>query len=90
MKDPDEIVPPNRNLVLIALRAEKSRDRIPFTVLDDFRLDLGHRSAIQALVRGSFVVDIAIPAYAVNCTIAPRTERLRSSNRLPSTPRSSA
>ena len=48
VKNPREILLPSRNLILIALRAEKSRDRISFALFDDLALDFGHGSVIEA------------------------------------------
>ena len=50
MKDPDKVIPPTGNLVLIDLGAENSEGHVPFTLLDDIPLDLGHGSAIEASV----------------------------------------
>jgi hypothetical protein len=87
LEDPEEVIPPNRNLVFIVLRVEKSGDWIPFALFDDLRLDFGDRSEIETSVSGSLVENIAGMAHVVNCPIAPSTDRLSSSNRLPSTPR---
>ena len=50
MKDPIEVQPPGGNRFLIVFRVEKSRDRVPFTPLDDVPLDLGHGPVIERLV----------------------------------------
>ena len=42
MKGPVEIQPPGGHRFLIFLRVIKSRDRIPFTLLDDVPLDRVH------------------------------------------------
>ena len=52
MKDPDQILLPSSNLVLISAGKDKSGDRIPFTPFDDFPLDLSHGPAIEASVSG--------------------------------------
>lgn len=49
MKDPDKVLLPSSNLVLIALREDESGGCISFTLLDDLRLYLGHSSAIETL-----------------------------------------
>jgi hypothetical protein len=50
MKDPAEIRLPGGDRFLVALRAEKSRDRAPFTLLDDIPLDLRQRAIIEGIV----------------------------------------
>ena len=50
VKNPDKVLLPTRNLVLITLRMDESGERIPFTLLNYLRLDLGHGSAIEAPV----------------------------------------
>jgi hypothetical protein len=47
VKDPDELLLPSGNLVLIALREKESGDRVAFTLLDDFPKDIRHGSAIE-------------------------------------------
>ena len=47
VKDPDEILPPSRNLVFIALRMDESGGCVPFPLLDNLPLDLGQGSAIE-------------------------------------------
>ena len=49
MKDPDKILLPNCNLVLIAFGEDESVDDIPFTLLDDLPLDLAQSSAIETV-----------------------------------------
>ena len=41
VKDPDKILLPRSNLVLITLGEGESMYRIPFALLDDLLLDLG-------------------------------------------------
>ena len=50
MKDPPEIRLPGSDRFLVALRVEKSRDRIPFTLLDDIPLNLRQRAMIKGIV----------------------------------------
>ena len=52
MEDPDEVLFPSRDLVLVALREDKSQYRIPFTALGDLPLDLRYGSAIETSVSG--------------------------------------
>jgi hypothetical protein len=47
VKDLIEILPPSRYRLFVVLRVEQSRDRIPFTPLDDLALDLGQGPAIE-------------------------------------------
>jgi hypothetical protein len=90
VKNPDKIVPPDRDLVLIVLRVEDSGDHVPVTLLDDLPLDLGDSSAIGKSVSESLGVPIAGLAHVVSCPIALSTDRVSSSNRFPSNPRSRA
>ena len=46
MEDPDKVLLPSRDLVLVAFGEDKSIDRIPFTLLDNPPLDCGHGSAV--------------------------------------------
>ena len=52
MKDPDEVLPPTRYFVLVALHENESGDCIPFPLLDDTPLHLRYSSAIEASVSG--------------------------------------
>ena len=74
MKDPDKVIPPTGNLVLINLGAENSEDHVPFTLLDDIPLDLGHGAVIEASVIGSLSIHIGGMAHVVSCPTAPRTD----------------
>ena len=49
MKDPNKVLLPSCNLVLIALRVNESGGCIPFTLLDNLPLNLGHCSAIESI-----------------------------------------
>ena len=53
MENPDKVVPPSQNLVLIAFRVDNSRDCAPFPVLDNLPLDPGHGSTIEVSVSKS-------------------------------------
>jgi hypothetical protein len=52
LKDPEKVLFPTRNLVLISLRADESGDRIPFALFDDLPLNPGQGSAIDTSVSG--------------------------------------
>jgi hypothetical protein len=85
VKDPDEVLVPSSDLVLIALREDESGECIPFTPLDDLFLDLGHGSAVTGSVSGlksPSVRNIGL-AYVVRSPIASKTVWVSSSNRLP-------
>ena len=47
VKNPEKILLPSSNLVLIAFGEHKSVEGVPFTLLDDLPLDLGQRSTID-------------------------------------------
>ena len=51
VKDPDKVLLPSDNLVLISLREDESGDCVPFALLDDLPLDLRHSSVIKPPVR---------------------------------------
>ena len=46
VEDPIEVLPPSGDCILIALRAEETRDRRTISLLDDFLLDRGHSAVI--------------------------------------------
>ena len=75
VKDPEKILPPNSNLVLIALGEDESVDRTPFTLFDDLFLHFPHRSAIKSPMSRSLVVRHSLPHIA-SSPIASRTEWL--------------
>ena len=52
-KNHNKVLLPTRNLVFIPLGVDESGEWIPFTLLDDLPLDLGHRTAIETSVNGS-------------------------------------
>ena len=87
MEDPVEVLPPSRNLILVAVRTEHLRHHIPFPLLDDPLLHCGHGSAIEGLVSQLLSMRINGSTYTVSSSIAPSTDLLSSSNRLPSKPR---
>ena len=90
VKDPDKVIPPSGNHVLIDLRVKGPGDYVPLTLFDDLPLDLGHGSAILASISRSLGVGIIGMAHAVSCPIALRTDWLSASNRVPFNPRSRA
>ena len=47
VKDPEKILLPGSNLVLVAFGEDESVERISFTLLDDLPLDLGQSSTIE-------------------------------------------
>ena len=81
LKDPDKILLPSRNLVLIGLREDESENRVPFGLLDNLPLDLGDGSVIK--VSKSLEVCVLGPAHPVKSPIASRTDGLSPSNCLP-------
>jgi hypothetical protein len=85
VKNPDEILIPTSDLVLITLREDESGECIPFTPLDDLPLDLGHGSGVTGSVSGLKSPNVRIVglAYVVRSPIASRTAWVSSSNRLP-------
>ena len=56
MKDPDKVLLPSCDFVLITFGEDESVDRIMFTLLDDLPLDRDHGSVIvgQRLLVGDF------------------------------------
>jgi hypothetical protein len=76
-------LPPSGNLVLVALGKDESGDRTPFPLFDDLLLDLGRRSAIEAMVSGRLGVGIDGLARVDRSPIASRAGGLSPSNRLP-------
>ena len=73
MENPIEVQPPGSDRLLLALCMVTSRDRIPFTPLDNVPLDLVHSPTIESSVNESHGVCIASSTYVVNCSIALRT-----------------
>ena len=90
-KNPVEVPLPTRNLIFVGLCMEDPRDRTSFTLFDDLSLDLGDSPAIdKASVSRPLGVHIFTSTYVVSSSIAPSTDGLRSSGRLPFKPRSRA
>ena len=50
MEDPDKILLPRGDLVLVALCKEESGDHVPFALLGALPLDLGYGTTIEASV----------------------------------------
>jgi hypothetical protein len=76
VKDPDKVLLPNCNLVLIGFGDDKSVDRVPFTLLDNPTLDLGQCSRIKSSVSGSLCVRMDGMAHVFSSLIASRTDWL--------------
>jgi hypothetical protein len=70
VKDPDKVLLPSCDLVLIAFGKDESIDRAPFTLLDHLPLHLGQCSAIKLSVSGLLWVRMNCLAYAVSSPIA--------------------
>ena len=83
LKDPDEVLLPSGDLVLIVLCKDETEDRPPFTPLGDPPLNLGQGPTIEISVSGSLDACIAGLAHAVRVPIALRTCWLRSPDPLP-------
>jgi hypothetical protein len=83
VKDPDKVLLPSSNLLLITLRENKPDDSIPFTLLDDVPLDPRQGSASEISVSGSLPERMTGPAYTVKSPIALKTDWLSPSSRLP-------
>ena len=83
LKHPHKVLLPTRDLVLIVLRKDESKGRPPFTPLADPPLDIGQGPTIETSVSKLPSVHINALAHAVKVPIAPRTDWLSSSDRLP-------
>jgi hypothetical protein len=74
VEDPVEVQPPGGDRIFIILRVEKSREQIPFALLDDLPLDLRHGPAIESMVSQSCTKRISAEfTDVVNCSIASKT-----------------
>jgi hypothetical protein len=60
VKNPEKVLLPSRNLILIALGEDESMESIPFALLDDLSLDSGHRSVIEVSVSGILGVGVLV------------------------------
>jgi hypothetical protein len=83
LKDPNQVLLPTRNLVLIVPGEDELEGCVPFTTLDDLLLHLYQGPAIEASVSVSLGVCIAGLAHVFRFPIASRTDWLSSSGRLP-------
>ena len=66
MEDPDEVLLPTKNRILIVLLVDESRGHIPFSLLDGLLLDRGHGSAIGTLLSDTLGVHSPDPTHVVN------------------------
>ena len=73
MEDPNKVVPPSGDLVLIDLRVKDSGGHISLFLLDDFPLDIGYGSAKGASISGSLGVHIVGMAH-VRSQLADRAK----------------
>jgi len=89
VKDPDEVQPPGGDRFLVVFCMEKSRNRVPFTLLDYLPLDIRDSPNIRpkASSMGAQSVLAGI-THVVSFLIASHTELLRSFNLFPFSPRS--
>ena len=83
MKDPEKVLLPSGNLVLIALGEDESGDHISFTLFVDLLLDLSQGSAIEISVSRSLGVHITGLTHVVRSPIALSTDSLSPSVCLP-------
>ena len=66
MKDPDEVLLPTKNRILIVLLVDEPRGHIPFSLLDGLLPDRGHSSAIGTLVSETIGIHSPDPTHVVN------------------------
>jgi hypothetical protein len=90
MKDLVEDTSPRGNRIFVVTRAKGSRDPVPSILLDDVTLDLSHSPTIGVLTNGAPLASMVGVTHDVSCSIALRTEELRSSMLFPFKPRSRA
>jgi hypothetical protein len=60
MKEPDKVLLPSSNFILVVLREDESEDCILFALLADLPLHLSHGSAIDTSVSESPVMCMAV------------------------------
>ena len=89
VEDPIDVLPPSGNHAFIIF-AESLGGRFSYFFPENLPLDLGNVPAIMVLVSGLSSAHVAASTHVVSCWIAPRTDGLRSLNRLPSKPLSRA
>jgi hypothetical protein len=87
LRNPIEVLSPSSNRIFVALRVEDSKDRVSFTPFDDLPLDLGQSPVVGTRVIESLSVRVASSTHVVSSSIAPSTDWLSPSNRVPSKPR---
>jgi hypothetical protein len=68
LKDPDEVLPPNCNVLLVDFPVENPRGHVPFTLLGDFLLDRDHSSAIE--------ISANLAGFSLLAQLTPSTARL--------------
>jgi hypothetical protein len=83
LKDPNEILLPTRNLVLVVLGEDESEHSTPFTPLADLLLHFYQGPVIEVSVKGSLGARIVVLAHVFRFPIASRTDCLSSSDRFP-------
>ena len=74
MKDPEEVLLPNRDLVLVAFCEDESEHWIPFPLLFDLPLNPRHDSAIETPVSGRLFVCVTGLAHEVRSPITSRMD----------------
>ena len=83
VKNPDKVLLPSRDLLLVALREDESGHYTALALLDDFLLDPGQSSEIEMLVSRSPVVRTTDLTHEVRSPIASRIDWLSLSARFP-------
>ena len=90
VKYPTEILPPSGDSVFVAIRVEESRCCVSFALLGDIILNASHGPDVETLVSELLGVRDGGSTHVVSWSIAESTDRLSSSDCLPSKPRSRA
>ena len=83
VKDPDKVLLPSRDLLLVALREYESGHYTALALLDDFFLDPGQSSEIEMSVSRSLAVRTTDLTHEVRSPIASRMDWLSLSARFP-------
>ena len=89
MKNPDEVLLPSCDLLLVTLREDEPGHCIPFALLDDLLLNPPQRPVIETLVSGSLAAGSICLTHPVRSPIASRMDWVSSSDRFPFNLRSS-
>ena len=76
VKDPNKVLLPGNDFVLVAFGEDESVERVPFTLLDDLPLDFGQSTVIETKVSRVFRVKIIGLAHIVSSPIESRTDWL--------------